>query len=60
MARARRANAVPNAQLQADVSEAMERAARGIRKAHSLAEEMGRAVRFRARAVEDQVDDNDP
>jgi hypothetical protein len=41
VARARRANAVPNAQLQADVSEAMERAARGIRKAHSLAEEIG-------------------
>ena len=41
VARARRANAVPNTQLQADVSEAMERAARGIRKAHSLAEEIG-------------------
>jgi hypothetical protein len=41
VARARRANAVPNAQLQADVSEAMERTARGIRKAHSLAEEIG-------------------
>jgi hypothetical protein len=41
VARAGRANAVPNAQLQADVSEAMERAARGIRKAHSLAEEIG-------------------
>ncbi len=41
VARARRANAVPNAQLQTDVSGAMERAARGIRKAHSLAEEIG-------------------
>jgi hypothetical protein len=41
VARAGRANAVPNAQLQAEVSEAMERAARGIRKAHSLAEEIG-------------------
>jgi hypothetical protein len=41
IARARRANAIPNAQLQTDVSDAMERAARGIRKAHSLAEEIG-------------------
>ncbi len=39
--RTRRANAIPNAQLQADVSDAMERAARGIRKAHSLSEEVG-------------------
>jgi hypothetical protein len=41
IARARRANAIPNAQLQSDVSEAMDRAARGIRKAHSLSEEIG-------------------
>jgi hypothetical protein len=41
VSRARRANAIPNAQLQSDVSDAMERAARGIRKAHSLSEEMG-------------------
>src|SRR5271154_1157108 len=41
IARARRANAIPNAQLQLDVSDAMERAARGIRKAHSLSEEIG-------------------
>jgi hypothetical protein len=39
--RARRAYAIPNAQLQSDVSDAMERAARGIRKAHSLSEEIG-------------------
>ena len=41
IARAQRANAIPNAQLQSDVSDAMERAARGIRKAHSLSEEIG-------------------
>ncbi len=41
IARARRANAIPNAQLQSEVSDAMERAARGIRKAHSLSEEIG-------------------
>ncbi len=41
VARARRANAIPNAQLQTEVSDAMERAARGIRKAHSLSEEIG-------------------
>ncbi len=41
IARARTANAVPNAQLQAEVAAAMERAARGIRKAHSLAEAVG-------------------
>jgi hypothetical protein len=41
VSRARRANAIPNAQLQSDVSEAMERAARGIRKAHSLSDEIG-------------------
>jgi hypothetical protein len=41
IARARRANAIPNAQVQSEVSDAMERAARGIRKAHSLSEEIG-------------------
>jgi len=41
VARARKANAIPNAQLQVNVAEAMERAARGIRKAHSLAESIG-------------------
>jgi hypothetical protein len=41
IAQARRANAIPNAQLQSEVSDAMERAARGIRKAHSLSEEIG-------------------
>jgi len=41
IARARRANAIPNAQLQSDVSDAMERAARGIRKAHALSKEIG-------------------
>src|SRR5580658_6140885 len=41
VARARQANAIPNAQLQATVAESMERAARGIRKAQSLAESIG-------------------
>jgi hypothetical protein len=41
VARARQANAIPNAQLQTSVAEAMERASRGIRKAHSLAESIG-------------------
>jgi hypothetical protein len=41
VSRARRANAIPNAQLQSDVSDAMERASRGIRKAHALSEEIG-------------------
>lgn len=41
VARSRRANAIPNAQLQANVAEAMERASRGFRKAHSLAEQIG-------------------
>jgi hypothetical protein len=41
VARTRKANAIPNAQLQMNVAEAMERAARGIRKAHSLAESIG-------------------
>ncbi len=40
-AHAREANAIPNAQLQANVAEAIERASRGIRKAHSLSEQIG-------------------
>jgi hypothetical protein len=35
------ANAIPNAQLQASVAEAMERASRGVSKAHTLAEQIG-------------------
>jgi hypothetical protein len=41
VARARLANAIPNAQLQATAAEAMERASRGIRKTQSLAESIG-------------------
>jgi len=41
VARARQANAIANAQLQATVVEAMERASRGIRKTQSLAESIG-------------------
>jgi hypothetical protein len=41
VARSRRANAIPNAQLQAKVAEAMERASRGFSKAHSLGEQIG-------------------
>jgi hypothetical protein len=41
IAHARRANAIPNAQLQIKVVDAMERAARGIHKANSLTEEIG-------------------
>jgi len=41
VAHAKRANAIPNAQLQMEVAEAMERATRGIHKAHSLAEKIG-------------------
>ena len=41
VARTQKANAIPNAQLQTNVAEAMERASRGIRKAHSLAESIG-------------------
>jgi hypothetical protein len=41
VAHARQANAIPNAQLQANVAEAMERASRGFSKAHSLAEQIG-------------------
>lgn len=36
-----RANEIPNAQLQVEIAGMMERAVRGIRKAHSLAEEVG-------------------
>ena len=38
IARARKANAIPNAQLQINVVEAMERASRGVRKARSISE----------------------
>jgi len=41
VAHARQANAISNAQLQANVAEAMERASRGFSKAHSLAEQIG-------------------
>ncbi len=41
IARAHQANAIPNAQLQASVAEAMERAARGIHRTRSLAESVG-------------------
>jgi hypothetical protein len=41
IAHARRADAIPNAQLQVETADAVERAARGIRKAHSLAEVVG-------------------
>jgi hypothetical protein len=41
VARTQKANAIPNAQIQTNVAEAMERASRGIRKAHSLAESIG-------------------
>jgi hypothetical protein len=41
IARARQANGIPNAQLQAAAADAMERASRGIRRTHSLAELIG-------------------
>ena len=41
VAQTRQANAIPNAQLQVNVAEAMERASRGFGKAHSLAEQIG-------------------
>jgi hypothetical protein len=41
VAHTRQANAIPNAQLQFNVAEAMERASRGFSKAHSLAEQIG-------------------
>jgi hypothetical protein len=42
VARARQANAIPNAKLQANVAEVMERASRGVSKAHSLANQIGK------------------
>lgn len=41
IARSRQANAIPNAQLQAAVADAMERASRGFRRTQSLAESIG-------------------
>jgi hypothetical protein len=41
VARVRRANDMPNAQLQTNVTEAMERASRGFHKANLLAEQIG-------------------
>jgi len=41
IAHARRANAIPNARLQINVADAMERATRGIHRVNSLAEEIG-------------------
>ena len=41
IARARQGNAIPNADLQATVADAMERALRGIRRTHSLAASIG-------------------
>jgi hypothetical protein len=41
IAHARRANDLPNAELQANVADAMERASRGFHKANSLAEQIG-------------------
>ena len=41
VARARKANAIPNAQLQSNVAEAMERALRGVRKARSISASIG-------------------
>jgi hypothetical protein len=43
VAHADRADGIPNAQLQQEVGVAMERAARGIHKANSLAEQIGEA-----------------
>jgi hypothetical protein len=44
IARTRQASAIPNAQLQASVAEAMERASRGVGKAHTLAEQISEAA----------------
>ena len=41
IAHAQRANDIPNAELQANVADAMERASRGFHKANSLAEQIG-------------------
>lgn len=43
-AHARRANEIPNAQLQAEIADAMERTSRGIHKASSLGEQIGDAT----------------
>jgi hypothetical protein len=44
VARTRKANAIPNAQLQSSVVEAMERASRGIRKARSISDSISDTV----------------
>ena len=44
VARARKANEIPNAQLQSSVAEAMERASRGVRKARSISESISDTV----------------
>ena len=44
VARARKANAIPNAELQSSVAEAMERASRGVRKARSISESISDTV----------------
>jgi hypothetical protein len=44
VARVRQATAIPNARLQASVVEAMERASRGVNKAHSFAEHIGESA----------------
>jgi hypothetical protein len=41
VARARKANAIPNAQVQSSVAEVMERASRGVRKARSISASIG-------------------
>jgi hypothetical protein len=43
IAHAKRANEIPNAQLQINVAEAMERSSRGVHKASALAEQIGDA-----------------
>ena len=44
VARTQKANAIPNAQLQSSVVEAMERASRGVRKARSISESISDTV----------------
>lgn len=44
VARARKANAIPNAQLQSSVAETLERVSRGVRKAQSLSESISDTV----------------
>src|SRR5215472_737999 len=46
VARARKANAIPNAQLQSRVAEAMERASRGVRKARSISKSVSDTAVF--------------